>query len=273
MIQIHLPYLIDFVATLDRLSGVTENRTVGNVYGLAYLAKQQLDTIYGISLYAPALRSSRQLAVGLTAHLDTLMKRPFNETVTYVDQLTIQSSRDQFRTAFMAELGILPSFFVTQKAGFDTAMLLERGDTLFPQSLTRKVPETLADVSSSARALAFDLGTAAGFHLFRVLEAVLRRYYAHVAGGTAAPKVRTIGTYVAALERLRCGDPQVLATLKQIKDLHRNPLVHPEAVISTDQAVSLFGIIRSAIEAMLISLPEVSADVMVTDIAKAFGAT
>ena len=49
-----------------------------------------------------------------------------------------------------------------------------------------------------------------------------------------------------------CGaDAKVLAILEQIKDLHRNPVIHPEVELSNDDAQSLIGIMDSAITAIV----------------------
>lgn len=73
--------------------------------------------------------------------------------------------------------------------------------------------------------------------------------------GQAPPKVRSIGAYVRAIRKAGCGDEKILATLEQIRDLHRNPLIHPEFLATTEQAVTMLGIVRSAIEPMLEQLP------------------
>lgn len=177
--------------------------------------------------------------------------------------------RDQFRTALLAELGVLPTYFVSQKEGFDTLTLLDNGPALFPLSLKAKAPEAVFDAAETGKALAFELATAVGFHVFRALEAVLRRYYTEVSKGAPAPKVRSIGVYVRAMQKLKVGDPKILAALDQIKDLHRNPLVHPEAVLNMDAAVALVGIARSAIGAMLNELPELP---LTTSLASLFSA-
>jgi hypothetical protein len=99
------------------------------------------------------------------------------------------------------------------------------------------------------------LETAAGFHLFRVLESVLRRYYTHATGGKPAPKQRNISVYINAMRQAKCGEERVLATVKQISDHHRNPLSHPEAILTVDEAIAAAGIVRSAVTLMLASLP------------------
>lgn len=155
----------------------------------------------------------------------------------------------------LAELGVLPSFFVTQKGGFDTNTLLEAGQMLFPEELQAKVPEAFFDCTEAAKALAYEVPTAAGFHIFRATEAVLRRYYAEVSGGTAAPKVRTIKVYVRKMQKEKWGEEIILKTLEQMADLYRNPLSHPEAILTMDEAIGIVDIARSAVTAMLKALP------------------
>jgi hypothetical protein len=95
----------------------------------------------------------------------------------------------------------------------------------------------------------------AGFHAFRVTESVLRKYYSHVTGGQAQPKVRNIGVYLNALKQSNKGDAKILAALKQMTDLHRNPLIHPEVILTTEESIATLGIARSVITAMLTVLP------------------
>jgi len=97
------------------------------------------------------------------------------------------------------------------------------------------VPEAIPDVKEGARCLAYGLPTAAGFHVFRAVESVLRKYHAHVTEGKAPQNMRNMGVYIKSLETSGKGDPKVIAALKQMKDLHRNPVSHPEAPV-TDAA-------------------------------------
>jgi hypothetical protein len=80
---------------------------------------------------------------------------------------------------------------------------------------------------------------------------VLRKYHANVTGGMSPPKVRNMGVYIKSLEKLGRGDPKVIAALTQMKDLHRNPVSHPEAVLTEEEALGIFGIARSAMGPML----------------------
>jgi hypothetical protein len=66
-----------------------------------------------------------------------------------------------------------------------------------------------------------------------------------------------MGAYLAVMEKSELGDRRVRSALKDIKDLHRNPLIHPEhSLDSVEEAIDLLGAIRAAIGAMLPSIPE-----------------
>jgi hypothetical protein len=57
------------------------------------------------------------------------------------------------------------------------------------------------------------------------------------------------------MEDKKKGSPKVIAALKQIASLHRNPLIHPEDSLTVDQAVGLIGICVSAVNQMLAEMP------------------
>lgn len=58
--------------------------------------------------------------------------------------------------------------------------------------------------------------------------------------------------YLNILRTKKLGDPKVLSVLQSIKDLHRNPIMHPEErIASVDEAISLLAAIRASIGYML----------------------
>jgi hypothetical protein len=116
-------------------------------------------------------------------------------------------------------------------------------------------PCLVFDVSQAGKALAYGLPTAVGFHLFRATESVLRRYHSHVTGGKAPPKIRSIVIYVRSIRAANCGDEKILTTLDQMAKLHRNPLIHPKAVLTMNEGIATLGIARSAVTAMLDTMP------------------
>ena len=62
--------------------------------------------------------------------------------------------------------------------------------------------------------------------------------------------MRNWGAYIKNLRK--CGaDEKIVTILEQIKDMHRNPVIHPERRLDNDEALSLVGIVESAISAMV----------------------
>lgn len=167
--------------------------------------------------------------------------------------------RDQFKTVFLSELSGLPLFLVTEKESYDVNTLIDDGERLFPPSLRMKAPDAIADAREVGKALAFELGTACGFHTFRVTEVVLKRYYDSVAGGRPRPNLETIGSFAREMVEHKLGDDKIAHSLKQLAKLHRNPLIHPEVILDVSEAIETLGIARSVIGAMLKSLPDVPA--------------
>jgi len=164
-----------------------------------------------------------------------------------------------FEAVLAAELALIPLYVVTPKGGLVLSDLIESGHVCFPPDLWAKAPEAMKDAQEATRCIAFELPTAAGFHLHRANEAVIRAYFKVVAGSSRAPKTRNMGDYLKKMTDLGVGDPKVIAALQQLKDLHRNPLMHPDETLETvDEAISLMGAVRSAMGEMLKTMPDVS---------------
>jgi hypothetical protein len=103
------------------------------------------------------------------------------------------------------------------------------------------------DFREAGRCLAFEVPTAAGFHAMRATENVLRQYYSLLLG---KPVTRIDwGTCTQELKKAKANQ-KVVQVLDQIRDLHRNPLMHPQEFLSMKDAISLFDIAKSAIGAL-----------------------
>jgi hypothetical protein len=61
---------------------------------------------------------------------------------------------------------------------------------------------------------------------------------------------RNWGRYITLL-RERFAPEKVLHHLEQMKDLHRNPLIHPDTTLTSVQAMGLWAIAGSVIQAMV----------------------
>ena len=227
-----------------------------DVFLKIYNASQAAQGLRDASVFSPYLRNTYQSLQKLCEPLSDFLKnfnaeKPFTRNQT----LTFYTLYRNFKTIFLAETNSFPAYFVTQKKAFDTLTLLENGEALFPENLVQKVPEALFDIREAGKCIAFELPTAAGYRIMRATESVLRKYYHQVTGNPAAPKIRNMMIYVRTMQKAGKGDPKVLTTIEHISSLHRNPLMHPEDVLSMDEALALKGIAISAISAMIVHLP------------------
>jgi hypothetical protein len=244
---------------LEPLASLPVGRVVkyGEIFLPLASAEASLNTLITSSLFSAYLRSSqvlsRQLLSAIQSH--TGQVGDFDRELGLYDLWSVKNLYEQYKVALLAELGSFNAYFVTAKGGFDMYSLLISGELLFPLDLATKVPEAIVDVREAAKALCYEVTTACGFHIFRATESVLRKYYGHVTGGAAPPKVRNIGVYLNALKQAGKGDPKILASLKQMTDLHRNPLIHPEVVLTLEESIATLGIARSVVTAMLAVLP------------------
>jgi hypothetical protein len=130
-------------------------------------------------------------------------------------------------------------------------ILAESPFAVFGPTVSATLSETLkADIREGGRCLAFELPTASGFHTMRAAEAVLldlRR----AAGCAAGPQGgdRTWGAHLTALKGKI--DAKLHHHLDGIKELHRNPVAHPEVTLTEEEAISLFNAGTDAIRLML----------------------
>jgi hypothetical protein len=165
-----------------------------------------------------------------------------------------------FEAVLGAELALTPLYVVQQKAGFDTGVLIEAGSRCFPDDVWTKAPDAISDLAHGTRCIAFELFTAAGFHLHRANEAVLRRYWDAITNGAPRPPSRNMADYLNEMNQKQVGDAKVKAALKDLKDLHRNPLIHPEhSLDSADEAIALMNGIHTVMVYMLKEIPVVAA--------------
>jgi hypothetical protein len=68
-----------------------------------------------------------------------------------------------------------------------------------------------------------------------------------------------MGDYLNEMNRNGFGNAKVKSALKDLKDMHRNPLIHPEdSIESADDAIALMNSIHSVIVHMLKEMPVIA---------------
>lgn len=158
----------------------------------------------------------------------------------------------QFETILSAELVQVSAYIVSRKAIYSTSDLIERAEDMFPTSIRERLPgEVINEIREGGRCLAFNNSTASGFHAMRATEVVIHAYYLAVCKPSNKKRLDNWGEYIAQLRATNDKTClEVIALLQQLKDDHRNLIMHPEVVLTLDDALTLFDIARTAIEAM-----------------------
>jgi hypothetical protein len=216
-----------------------------------YVAQNSLDGLLTGSVYQ--LRSSYPAGAKLLQAIKALTVDPERtRPIEFMEAYGVSAAAGEFEHVLAAEFGVTGLYLVQKIRGYDMSDMVSSGIVLFPPDLPAKIPEAIPDINQATRCIAWGLPTAAGFHLHRANESVLHRWYDAVSGGADRPKGRNIGDYLAVLNTGNFGSLRIRSALKDLKDLHRNPLIHPDdSLESVDEAIALLGSIQAVVVAML----------------------
>lgn len=254
-------YLYKVGAALKPLESIKGETLFKDAWLPLFIAAGELQTFINDSVYRISVRQSRENADALLTMLNQQSER-----TSKADQATtefgmyeayrLENALRDFQTVLNAEFRLTPLFLITPKRGYDISALVYRGNSLFPDSLAAKAPTATEDLILGARCLAFELWTASAFHLNRANEAVLRKYWDAKRPGKPHPGNMTISDYLRALGKSRKGSPRVKAALRDVKNLYRNPVLHPEIQVKNmDEAFAIMNAIHTAIVQMLDEIP------------------
>jgi hypothetical protein len=260
MIRINAAWLIGVNDSIDAIDKLVPGQTVLDGIGILFAAQGALEQVFSQSFYRDHVRASRAAGNALYDAITAVADANSDWNTKKIEQWAIanlRSLKGTFQTVFLADLGVMPIYIVAKKDNFDVNLLIETGIRLFPAAIMAKVPEVEKDASEVGRALAYELPTACGFHTFRVTESVVRRYWDVASEGKERPKLQTLGNFAAEMEKQKIGDEKIIEASKQMTKLHRNPLIHPEVILTVEEAIGIIGMARGVIAMMLQSMPDV----------------
>lgn len=259
LFRIDLSYWYKTGETIHPLTEISGDVPLREIWPQLFFAHQRLEDL----ISSNRLHSSFAHAVELLNTLNRYMNREdFDATVSNFETHIISSNAQKFETTFNAELSVAPSYIITPKGAYDVNILTLAPNMAFPSELSDLVPEAKYDMKEAARCIAFEVSAAAAFHLHRLNEVVVHRYWDAVSNGAVRPARNGLGEYIGALDKAKKGDDKVIATLKQINTLHRNPIIHSDIPSESEkeyniwEAIGLLGIIVSVVYAMLPAIAE-----------------
>ncbi len=260
MLRISGDYIYTLAATLTPLGAVSETSTRFQIYAFLKEAIPVLDNL--LSYNTPGLRSSWHKGNELLAVAREVFELIEQDPASAGQSLEARELRSlskallNFEIPLKAELAVANLYLLTTKGAYDTGTLAEFGVNAFPETLAQKVPDSVYDAQQGGRCIAFDLPTASAFHMHRAHEAVVHAYFRALAPAEKPPERQAIGTWLVALEKAGA-TKDIRATLRDINNLHRNPVLHPEQTLKdSSEAIALLGSVYTSMRYMLPTIPD-----------------
>lgn len=243
-------------SVLHPLSEITESAQVSHIAYDLYFARNWINWLLDDSFVS--LVVSRAAAVSLNSAINRVIPENLSDIssidsekkLSYSEWWGITNALKEFETVFAAELPTFDVYLVSQKGIYSTADLIERAEKAIYESARTNLPkEAIVDFNQAGRCLAFRLPTAAGFHIMRAVEEVLRSYWKLVLNQEDNAKPPVMAECIKQL-RDKGEDSKILDIIDHIRDLYRNPIMHPEIFLEMKEALGQFDIAKSAISAM-----------------------
>ena len=161
---------------------------------------------------------------------------------------TLQTEVDGFHAVFTAECQNLEMYSVGQIGIYNMNSLVSKGSERFPAEYRAFIPsEAMVEFDHAGRCLAFNLPTACGFHSIRGLELCILAYLAKRTSNVE--KLKSWNDYFNLIEKLTNDlsglhkpSAKIGPMIQRMKDLERNPLMHPRDTLDIAGADQLFNL-------------------------------
>jgi hypothetical protein len=133
--------------------------------------------------------------------------------------------------------------FITRDKRYSVENLLGSFGNLMGPGVFGRMPELAQfDFEQAGKCVAYEVPTAAAFHLMRGTEAVLRDFYHRIVKRERV-KVETWGAVTDHMRRRRDTPPDVLMNnLDNLRRSFRNPTQHPEKIYDIDEVQDLMAL-------------------------------
>ncbi|HEX8889369.1 MAG TPA: hypothetical protein VF779_09335 [Pyrinomonadaceae bacterium] len=250
MIRINAHYFYRLATQLRPLVTIEAGKDIFDVFSELTDAEEALKGFLWNDVMPPetAFNDGRTLL----AHIEKLLNElGRDEPLNAYEVGQISTALSKFEHVLSAEFARKDAYYVSKKGIYSTSELIEQAENLFDEEVRNRIPNAIPDLKQAGRCLAFELPTAAAFHLFRAVESVSKQYVEIFRGTPPTGKSELgLGNHARIL-RTTDADVRVVNTLDQIRSLHRNPIAHPEVSLTMNEVKTLFGITASVIQAMV----------------------
>jgi hypothetical protein len=209
-------------------------------------AKEALESITEPDSYLPQ-RSKAQATVVLTLINEALDSPNAVLSLDLRGRLSFHIGR--LNETLTAELHEFDLYWIPPKLGLNTSALLTDGTIIFPEPIRSALNERIShEVKEAARCLEYEVFDAVGFHILRAVELAILDYFTisgWVRGGAANWK-----DYAKVLRHHKV-HRKIVGMIDRLSSLHRNELMHAEAVLTAAEASMLFALMQEVLPIMI----------------------
>lgn len=262
MNKLNINFFYDFGSHLNPIvENIAEEKNAIDIILHAYYVKDALESLFKAFPWMDVCKNAAPELVSaidecLKAFNESRHKKDGNGKQKYIPSEfhVLREKAQAFQTVLAAELRTLEAYVTTQKAGYHTTDLIEHAEIILPESVLSKIDDrVINEIRSSGRCLVFDSPTASGFHILRATELVLHQYYLAICKPNCDDELESWSAYISALNRASESNPDIKKTvmfLQLLKNTDRNSIMHPEVVLTPDQALTLFDTAKAVIMVM-----------------------
>lgn len=192
---------------------------------------------------------TQRAAYELQAFRDKLSKSASDSKCTVEEANELCKIMEDLRKTLFAEAKGNIAFVVTDKR-IDVNKLLSDVPSLMVPHVFGTLPDVAKyDFVQAGKCIAFELPTAAAFHMLRGTEAVLRHFYCSVVQRNRVALLW--GPMVESLRRCKKSLPlPLLDNLDNIRRSFRNPTQHPEKIYDIQEVQDVFSLCVDVVNRM-----------------------
>ncbi len=245
--------------SLESLFQVKPNTSVNNAGFDALAACKQLKEVSRRdSVFLPGTRTAafslmkflvKQFGDGIQDGFPVFWDRDYDSATVGDDAEKIVRAVTDFEIVFKNDAPRMSVFSIEKKGIYQTEDLIDHADEHLPKSVSQRLPrQAKTDLVAAGRCLALNVPTATAFHMWRALEIVFGAYYVSMTEKTfeEAHVCRNWFKYIEALD-VAGADKKITSNLEHIRAEYRNPVMHPNVNVTSDEAFILLGIGFSSI--------------------------
>jgi hypothetical protein len=245
MLRANQFWFYDLGSKIHPLTGIQDGAKVSDLFWPLWEARRCLASTYDQFPLRVSMAAASQLYEAISAVIPKDFKAaldiPPEREVQFMEAHSIRDAAKSFETIIGAELQVLDTYLVSQKGTYSTPDMVDRGELMIPDTLRKDLPpQAIADLQAAGRCLAFNVSTATAFHVLRAAESAIRMYYEEVTGKKPKSKMRNWGAYVKVLNESGA-DTRITGFIDHVRELYRNPILHPEDNVTPEEALVFLG--------------------------------